>query len=327
MSTWRDRMIARILDAKDVDAARTAVKDYIDPATGERQEGEGGDGDTHVHIHMEKHGEGGGEMRGGDEFNPDDPGGDPNAGTPTLEELAAQVASLSQRLAALEDDDEGEMELTDPDTNDARRFTYRRGAKMGTRDEDTENTPERNPEMIGETDLPAIEDLDKRMVGASSSDKRKFRDHALKTRDSADMEDTWRDMVAIAEVIQPGFRVGTWDARLTPNRQAERMCAFRRRIVDSALKDKDLGPGVESLVGFKTVDGLACDTVKVAFHSIGAALKQSNNSGITLPGLSEEARNRTADGAPLRKGPPTIAEMQKANREYWDKKNNGARRH
>jgi hypothetical protein len=318
MASWLDKMINRVRTADSDEAARVAVRDYLDPATGERVENPDDDSDTHVHIHLEKNGEGGGMAR--DEFeDPNDPAGNPDAGgTPSLEEMAAQLAALTQRVAQLEGDDEGEMELEGegPDgTRDVRRYTFRRGAKMKAHDgEDPDMVPERNPEMMGETDLPGIEDLDKRMPTASAADRRRARDRAFRTGDSADMEDSWRDMVALAEIIQPGVRVGTWDARLPVYRQAERMCGLRRRVVDWALKDEMIGPQAVALLNVRTVDGLQCDTVKLAFTSIGNMLRGQNNQMQVRTAAATGARTGDQGGAFK---VPTPAEMNKVHREFW----------
>lgn len=332
MAEWVDRMLGRVRDARTIDEARTVVKDYIDPATGERVDGNGeDDGDQHIHIHLENNGED--DMRSRDEIDPGSTNPDEEMGTPDNAELAQMVSALTQRVEQLEDmvgGDESEIELEDPETRDARRFTMRRGSRLqSTRDEeDPETLPERNPEIMGETDLPGIEDLDKRMPTASAGDRAKARDSALRrirTADSADMEDNWRDTVALAEIIVPGIRTPTFDARLPALRSAERLCALRRRVVDHALQDRDVGDGAKLLTGLRTTDGVACDTIKVAFHSLAAAMRQQNNAGIVMPGLSETAR--TTDKNAGQSKTPSLAELNQRNREFWQKQGNGASRH
>lgn len=335
--SWLDKMIGRVRDAKDEDEARRAVGDYIDPSTGERVVDPDDDNDTHIHLHLEKNGEAKDMPRARDDFaDPNDPsGGDPdNPGDP--QDIQAVVAALAQRVAALEDaveNGEGEMELQDPEdkTGDARRFTFRRGAKMKARDEESvEALPVRNLEIMGETDLPGIEDLDKRMLAEEGSrtvtlsvgDRRKARDKALRTMDSVDMEEGWRDMVALGEIIQPGVKVGTFDARLPALRTAERQCSFRRRVVDWALKDAAVGPEATALLGVRTVDGMKCDAVKMAFNSLGNVMRASNNAATVR---TQAPPGRTADNRPPKL--PTIAEMNKTAKEFWKQgAGNGAAR-
>lgn len=330
MATWFDSFWGKVKDAKTPDEARAVAKDYgIDPATGERTETGGDDADSHIHIHLEGKE---GDMRGRDELDPGaDPGqiDEPDA-VPDNAEMFSMLQDLSQRVEELEGGDEGEMELeskSDDGTKDVRRFTYRRGAKLSaTRDED-ELIPERNPEMIGETDLPGIEDLDKRMPNATASDRKRALDHALK--DSAMLEDNWHQMAAVAEIIQPGVRIPTFDARLDGRRSLERMCAFRRRVVDHALKHDEFGPTLQSMVGIRSVDGCSCDTVKVAFNAIGSAIGQHQNSSIVTAGLSTEQQQKTRDAAAgtTYKGPPSNADWNKTAKEFWASQRPGASRH
>lgn len=325
MADWIDKMMGRIREAPTMDSARLAVKDYLDPATGEKREGVDGDNDTHIHLHMNgKGGEGGGAMD-------DDPGLDPGAnGEPDPGDLAAQVAELTQRVDQLEammsDEEDVELEGENEDgTKDARRFKLRRGTKLSTRDEDIP-VPERREDIIGETDLPGTEDLDKRMPTATADQKRRARSNMLRTRDSADQEDLWTETVAAAEIIVPGFKVPTFDARLPMIRTAERLCAIRRRVLTEAFKDDTASAVIADVVGIKTADALkplACDTVKMAFHAAANAMRSHNTAGATRTAVGTA---RTGDNTG-KKGPPSIAEMNKQAREMWSReKTNGAAR-
>jgi hypothetical protein len=235
------------------------------------------------------------------------------------------VAELLQRVEQLEgngggngggspEDDGEDVELEDPETKDARRYRMRRGKSLRMRDErDEPPIPEREPEIVGETDLPGIEDLDK---GMSTSDRlRRFR-----SGDSADMENLWADTISLAEVITPGVRVPTFDARLTPERTAIRLCAFRRQTLDRALKDEFTAGVLADMVGIKTGDqikSLGCDTVKMAFNATGNALKaHTNTRQMTRSVSTNDGKGRTSDTtAPG--GAITIAEIQRRNREAW----------
>lgn len=318
--SWLDKMVRRVRDADTDEEAKEVTKDYIDPtgATGALPDD---DGDTHIHLHMGKNGEGG-EMHQGDDEPPIDVGG---GGEPDIQQLAASVAELLQRVEQLEqgggddDDDDGEdVELEDPDTKDKRRFRMRRGTRAVHDDEEIPN-PDRNPDMIYETDLPGIEDLDKRMSSASSSDKRRFRDRYLRTTDSADAETVWSDVMASAEILQPGVRIPTFDARLSLESTGKRLCAFRRRVLDHALAADDTAEVLHEVVGTIDANALSCDSVKMAFNAAAAHIKLLNNRG----SVRRTAGTGTNDSRGVSSGPPSLSQMNKNSRDFWKKQPNG----
>ena len=336
MASWLDRMVRRVRDADTEEEAKEVTKDYLDPTGGNGEGGGGmnGENDTHIHLHMGGKGEGGGA--GGMQGDDDPPidvgqGGEPDSG-----QLAAAVSELLQRVEQLEQicgsnggggggnggengEDGEEVELEDPETKDRRRFRMRRGDAM-TRDEEDIPVPERlGEEMVGETDLPGLEDLD--MPTERSGDRRRFRDRFARTTDSADAEDLWNDAMAAAEILQPGVRVPTFDARLTLESTAKRLCAFRRRVLDHALQDAETGAIIRESIGTIDAKVLPCDTVKMAFNAAASQLRLMNNRGQVRTGVTRDSNQG------VRRGPPTIAEMNRNAGEFWSKqKTNGAMR-
>jgi hypothetical protein len=327
MANWLDRMVRRVRDADTEEEAREVTKDFIDPSSGQPTGGGSpDDGDTHIHLHMGgKGGEGGGGMAGDDD-PPIDVGG---GGEPDVQQLAAAVAELLQRVEQLEGgggnggggnseggEDGEDVELEDPETKDRRRFRMRRGR---THDESDIPTPERlGEDMVGETDLPGLEDLKQGGTG----DRRKFRDNYARTHDSADAEDLWQGTMAAAEILQPGVKVPTFDARLTLASTARRLCAFRRRVLDHALSDENTKGIIHDSIGTIDTKTLTCDSVKMAFNAAAAQVRLMNRQGTTRTAA------KTRDGVTLpRRGPPSIAEMNASAKEFWNNRNtNGASR-
>jgi len=325
-AAWLDRMIRRVRAADSDDAALAITKDYIDPMTGDDIGGPGGESDTHIHLHM--NGKGEPDMGNGQDQAPP-VGTDPaNSGGNDIAQLAARVAALEEIVQQLQGDNGGEeeVELTDPDTQDARRFTMRRGRSIASRDEAEIPVPEPlGEDMVGETDLPGLEDLQQGSEGRTV-DARRRRNRVARTRDSMDQEDLWSDLVANAEIIAPGTRIPTFDARLPMASTAERLCKYRRLVMEKAFKDADTAAVIKDTVGIATFDGikpLGCDSVKMAFNAVASAMAQQNN-GRTM---RTSAAQPTRDGA-SRSGPPSIAEMNKNAKEFWNQqRTNGATRH
>jgi hypothetical protein len=287
---------------------------------------------SHTHIYLPGGGPAGAVRTGRDDVEiPENGGGATGGADPTLADLAQRVAALEELIEQLLGNNEEDVELEDPATQDARRFKLRRGKAMRSRDED--DVPVRRPDMIGATDLPGLEDLDERMARGTTSganvtgDRRRTGDRRM--LDSADMEDKWDELVANAEVITPGFRVGTFDARLTPDRTAERMCAGRRRCLGEGFAKEEIARLISDTTGLKTRDAvmdkrLSCDSVKMAFTAVAAAIRDRNNGAATRRTADVDAAAR-ANGSGQRPKVPTLAEMNAQSKEFWKARDgNGA---
>jgi len=315
-----DRMLGRVRDANTLDEARAVAAEFLD-GNGRTKTGDAlldngmggnGEGDQHIHLHMGGGNGGGGNGGGGSggmmqrDEDPTMPGG--GAGD-EISQLLERVEALEEQMSQLMDGGEEDVELEEPDTQDRRRFKMRRGSKM-TRDEEPP-VPERMPEMVGETDLPGVEDLDKRM---STSDKLK----KYRSMDSADMEGTWQEAVAMAEVIVPGIRIPTFDARLSADRTAQRLCTFRRTTLDKAMENPKVQAVISEFTGIKTRDAirsLGCDSVKMAFGATATAMR-ANNNGAQF--VREVRTNDGGNGGAAKPGAPvSLAEIQRRNKEAW----------
>lgn len=305
---WFDRVVMRKMkDAgmgdDELREMREDAKDALPAIAFDRTADDMGgvDGDQHVHVHLHN-------GKTDDEVDPmADPNIDPNAkdpgqADPAVAELAARVDALEQQVAQLLGGEE-DVELEDADTQDRRRFKLRRGdALKKTRDEDM--VPDREPEIIGETDLPGIEDLNK------------------KTADSIPLEALWQSTVANAEVIVPGYRLPTFDAKHHPSLTAKRLCALRRGVLCEATKDA----ATRAIIGrFSDADPkkMVCDALKIVFNGTAEALKAERNGGVLRTGTGD--RVTVADIAAGKV--PSNRDANKIARDFWETQGNGAIRH
>jgi hypothetical protein len=141
-----------------------------------------------------------------------------------------------------------------------------------------------------------------------------------------EQEDLWSDLIANAEIIAPGTRIPTFDARLPMKSTAERLCKYRRLVMEKAFKDADTAAIIQDTVGIQTFDGikpLGCDSVKMAFNAVASAMATSNNRRVVRSAAATPTRdsNRPA-------GPPSIASMNQAAKEFWgNQRTNGSTRH
>ncbi len=313
MASWFDKLFNRVQDAaksgdeNELSRIKDELRDKIPPAAMKDESGTRDEDGIHIHMHGSgSGGSGAGTPPLKDEY---DPGEEEMDGD--LDERVANLEGQVAKLMAMVEGDEGEVELEDPYTRDAKRFVMRRGTKMKAKDED--NVPERQDEMIAETDLPGIEDLDAREKSRNSSQDRR------RAQDSANQEHLWQDTIALGAIIAPSIRIPTFDARLPALRTAERLCAFRRHVMTNAFDDE----GTRELIkrtGVSTKDALAkcpCDVVKIAFTSVGNWVKEKNNALVTRDKVPSGSVPNAGDKPAL-----TNAEINKLHREYYAKQVN-----
>lgn len=304
---WFDRMLKKFRDEglseEDADKMRDAAMNELPSSAFSKGDAGGGAGDQHVHVHL--HNKETDDEEPDPMNNPDPNAVDPNQADPAVAELASRVDALEEQVAALLSGEE-DVELEDQDTQDRRRFKLRRGdALKATRDE--AEVPKREPEIVGETDLPGIEDLDK------------------KTHDSVAMETLWANTLAAAEIIVPGYRVPTFDAKHHPNLTAKRLCALRKGCLGEAARDAATGAVIARFTGGADLKRMTCDAAKIAFHATADALK-TERSGATL-------RRGTEDRITLddiaRGKVPSNRDANAVARDFWASQGagNGAIRH
>jgi hypothetical protein len=131
---------------------------------------------------------------------------------------------------------------------------------------------------------------------------------AAKAKDSAYLADSFQDTVAMAEILVPGIRIPTYDRAAKPGQTFKKICGLRKQALDIAYVQPATRGLLEDLLGGKTLDtkNITCDAARVLFRSAAAAQRTANNA----------SKGKAAD-AVVSKGPMTIAELNKRNRERF----------
>lgn len=129
-------------------------------------------------------------------------------------------------------------------------------------------------------------------------------------RDAAGLAGERKDLVVRAEILVPGFKVPTYDAKDPAKRTRDRMCATRRRVLAKAYEDEDTRDIMAPLFGGKKPDfaSLTCDGAKMMFTAASELVK-SANTAITTSGF---VHDHEATGAPQ-----SISDINQRNREFW----------
>jgi hypothetical protein len=186
--------------------------------------------------------------------------------------------------------------------------------------------------------LGALEDINKKLSGArdeESEEERKKReekeakdrardnevegeleeeapagtgDAARKARDSAYLEDSFQETVALAEILAPGIRIPTFDRKSDPKSTLDTICKLRRNALDLAYVQPDTRGFIDEANGGKAFDikNMSCGAVRTLFRSVAAMKKASNNGA---RGTHDTHRSSA--------GPLTLAEINRRNRERF----------
>ncbi len=143
---------------------------------------------------------------------------------------------------------------------------------------------------------------------ADEEDKDKEDKDKIRTGDSASLHSEFTDTVARAEILAPGVKLPTFDAKADKKKTTDSLCALRRKAMGVAFKDdakkKHFAP-------FLTTDSpdfttMSCDAVKLIFNGASELAKIGNNSG-----------NQTRDAGARQGQTQTIADINKRNAEFW----------
>lgn len=128
---------------------------------------------------------------------------------------------------------------------------------------------------------------------------------AGKTTDSAALATSWQELIAQAELLVPGVRTPTFDAKLPRKSTVDNMCKFRRQVLKT-LDSQSAGHDLLTAVGStKDLDGMNCAATAALFKAAAGAKRIANNANAT--------RDRTAPTpTPAVLPARSVADLQKA---------------
>lgn len=132
-----------------------------------------------------------------------------------------------------------------------------------------------------------------------------------RTGDSRALMTSFRDVIARAEIIAPGLKVGTFDAAAPRAKTVDAMCGIRRKALVQYGTTDD-GRAVLKTLDCGDVSKMGCDAVAIAFNAATSRQRETNNQ--------RTYRARDSYRPAERKGPPTPAEMNARHREVYGKK-------
>lgn len=261
---------------------------------------EAGNGDTHIHIHAG--GQTGGESKAvGATDEEEIPGGEATGGG----DLEGRIGALETTIGTISDTLTGLTEAVRKLAGAEAAETEETidGEEAGT--EGGENGDYGDGTQDGEGDPEAKKDDDK----------------SGKTMDSQALATSYAQVLAQAEVLVPGFRMPTFDAKAKRKTTVDAMCSARRKALGLACATTDGATLVTSVNGGKDpdLDKMGCSDVATLFKAAAGAKALMNNRASTGDSGSMGKPNMQHQV-----GSRTIADINKANADYWAKVNKTA---
>ena len=146
-------------------------------------------------------------------------------------------------------------------------------------------------------------DTQDEVLGAEPAEKLNQAETDLYTGDSA------KQILSRAEILSPGIKLPTLDARMSTKDRAGHLCACQRRALEAAMATDAGRQAIAPFVG-KTTDmnKLPAMLVNAAFMGASELMRRANNGVGTALAVS-----RTKDFGHV----VTPAEINKRNREFW----------
>jgi hypothetical protein len=268
-----------------------------------------------MHIHL--HNGGGATSMGGDEggappsFGGEDPAADP-AGGGGMQEILQRIEALERAIAILAQENGEEMGETPEEENappGGDRRTVDRGGRGRVRDE---------APTAPDTDMP--DDAPREDTGGPTEEGRLTGDRRrASVGDSTSLSGPWQELLSRAEVLAPGIRMPTFDAKASARSTQDAMCGFRRKVLNEALKEDDTRDVIENIhEGRPELRQMTCDAVKTLFNAASSMVQQAN---------SKRAVAHVQDGVNYRDMPgnknmqATVQGINQKNADFWAKQN------
>lgn len=226
-----------------------------------------------THVHVHLNGaEQKGEQTVKDE---PDPAADPNEAR--FAKIEQSLAVIAEAVAALQKGEKGEVKTGDEDPDEGK----------DPKAEKTEKTEDEDVLEEGDT-------------------------KEGKTVDSAALQEEFSDTVARAEMLVPGIRLPTFDAKPGAKKVRDNLCAMRRKAMTLALEnDRSAGFVQPFARDANAVTAMTCDAARAAFVGASELARSANNAFIGHEKATKDASKVQVS---------SIADINKANADFWAKR-------
>lgn len=280
-----------VLDARrrvlDAEAALQEMEAGEEGMSEDNMEGgASGGGATHIHIH------GGKADKPVNSTDEEETGEEQKGENDRMGKMETMLATVGEGLAALTETVRGMMS----------------GSSTGDGEEEDDDKKK--------TEDGEEEDEDKKKTDDEETEKKDKEDDKSKTTDSAALATSYAQVLAQAEILVPGFRMPTFDAKLKRAATVDAMCSARRKALGLACATADGNALVVAIAGSVNpdIDKMGCKDVATLFKAAaGAKALLNNRAGTKDSGSAANAAASQQVGVARQ----TLSDINKANQEYW----------
>lgn len=143
-----------------------------------------------------------------------------------------------------------------------------------------------------------------------------LKEEASKAKDSAFLQDSFQDTVAMAEILVPGIRIPTFDSSVAKKNSFKVICGLRKLALDSAYATADGKAIIDDVLGGKTFDSAKMSTseLRSLFRSAASTKRAINNRSVVKQSVSVfNAKDQSAKP----QGVKTLADLNKRYAEVY----------
>lgn len=176
----------------------------------------------------------------------------------------------------------------------------------------TDGEEEEEQEVLTEDEAAIAEELGEVKDAAMCSTKDK---KTVAVKDSASLQGSFQQLMSQAEILSPGHKLITFDAKHDPELTQKRMCGFRRTVLKKAATADATKGCVAQVLNGADLKTMTCDAVTAAFNAAVALQGERNRAKSSHVHMG---RLTTHDGA-KQQGPTTIAELNAFHAKHWDR--------
>lgn len=125
----------------------------------------------------------------------------------------------------------------------------------------------------------AYDDLPEDLAETMAEETGKTKDAARKVRDSAVLADSYKETLAKCEILVPGFRMPTFDAKAKPVNTLKQICLARKKCLDSVYSTQKGKQLIDSVSTARTFDSsvMSCAQLRGVFVAAAGAQAMLNN--------------------------------------------------
>lgn len=240
---------------------------------GEVMDEEGAENGTHVHVHLNG---APAEAKPAEAASGQDEEGAVDPMEARMTKLEQSVAVIAEAVAKMQKAEQAEAAVTTGDENP----------------EEGKEPPKKEPEKTSDEDV--LEEGDTKEG---------------KTVDSAGLQEEFSEVVARAEMLVPGIRLPTFDAKPGAKKVRDNLCAMRRKAMSMALESDRSAGFVQPFVrDAEAIKAMTCDAARAAFIGASELARYANNAFVGYEKATKDASKVEVK---------TIAAINKANADFW----------